>query len=285
MPPTRATMPIGELAEATGVAPGTIRMWEARHGFPQATRKGGGDRRYDADDIARVDRVLRERARGLSLAAAIERVRDWSPGEPPTLYSALREQQPELAPRALPLVAMLAVSRAIEDECLARARRPVLAASFQRERAYRAAQDRWRELARTAAVAFVLANFPQRRGARGGPAEVRLDPASPVTREWAVVCLDERYTACLAGWEQPRARGHRRFEAVWSTDPDAVTATMRTAIGLAGRDVGARAEQALARLPLPDAGDTRATLALANRMLAYVAEGPSATLSAASPPR
>jgi DICT domain-containing protein len=251
-------------------------MWEARHGFPRPARVGSGDRRYEPEDAARVRRVLHERARGLSLAAAIERVRDWSPLQAPTLFSALRDQQPELIPRTLPLAAMLAISHAIEDECLARAARPVLAASFQRERPYRAAERRWRELARTAALAFVLADFPRRRSPRGAPVEARLDPASPAAREWAVVCVDERYTAAMAGWEQPATGARRLFEAVWSTDPDAVAATMRTAAGLAGRAVAARAEAALSGRRLLDAGDTRATLALANRMVGYLAGAMSA---------
>src|SRR3954470_4075424 len=71
-------MSIGELATATGVASGTLRMWETRHGFPEPMRQGGGDRRYTPEDAARVTQVLRERERGLSLAAAIERVRGWT---------------------------------------------------------------------------------------------------------------------------------------------------------------------------------------------------------------
>jgi DICT domain-containing protein len=262
---------IGDLAAATGVAPGTLRMWEARHGFPEPTRHGTGDRRYSADDVARGTQVLRERERGLSLPAAIERVRGWTPRVAPTLFAALRARQPELQPRRLPLRAMLALSRAIEDECLSRAARPILAASFQRERPYRLAEHRWRELARGAALAFVLADFPQRRSPRQGPVEVPLDPDAPAAREWSVVCVDEHLTACLAGWEQPREAGERAFEAVWSTDPDAVTATLRAAAGLAGHELAGRAEEALAGLSLVGAGTTAATLGLAGRMIGSLA--------------
>jgi MerR family transcriptional regulator, light-induced transcriptional regulator len=267
-PPGRS---IGELAAATGVAPGTLRMWEARHGFPEPRRHGSGDRRYGPDDAARVTQVLRERERGLSLAAAIERVRGWSPAVAPTLFAALRERQPELQPRRLPLPAMLALSRAIEDECLARAARPVLAASFQRERPYRLAERRWRELARSAALAFVLADFPRPRDPGSGPAEVPLDPDAPAAREWSVVCVDEHLTACLAGWEQPREGGERAFEAVWSTDPDAVTATLRAAARLAGPGLAGRVEEILGGLSLVGAGTNAATLSLAGRMVGYLA--------------
>lgn len=271
MAPDASTLSIGELSTATGVAPGTLRMWEGRHGFPQPTRQGRGGRRYAADDADRVTRVLRERQRGLSLAAAIERVRNWSPSEPPSLFSALRDHQPQLAAHRLALPAIAAISHAMEDECLSRAAHPILAAAFQHEHVYRRAEHRWRELARSAALAFVLADFPERRTPPGGPTEVPLDPRSPIGREWAVVCVDERYTACLVGWEQPSRSGQRRFETIWSTDPDAVTATLRTATTLADPALARAANELLGHLPLGGAGDTATTLSLANRMIAYLA--------------
>ncbi len=41
---------------------------------------------------------------------------------------------------------LIALSHAIEDECAARAERPLLFGSFQRERFYRDSEPRWREL-------------------------------------------------------------------------------------------------------------------------------------------
>jgi MerR family transcriptional regulator, light-induced transcriptional regulator len=261
---------IGELAARTGVAPGTLRMWEARHGFPVARRGAGGHRRYDADDVARIARVLDERGRGLSLPAAIERVRAWAPSGPPSLFAALRERAPELPAHRLPVWAMRALSEAIEDECLARARRPLLAASFQTERAYRRAEPRWRELARTADLAVVLAAFTRRRGSRSAPAEIPLADGSALHREWAVVCVDGAYTACLAGWERPRTDGARRFEAIWSTDPEAVRGTFAVALDFVGGAVAERGRELLAGLePAPGAGEA-ATVALANRIVGYM---------------
>ncbi len=289
MPDPPAVLSIGELSAATGVAVGTLRMWEARHGFPEATRQGGGHRRYDPEDAARVARVLQERERGLSLPAAIERVRGWSPSAPPSLFATLREAQLELEPHRLSVPAMLAVSHAIEDECLARAARPILVGSFEHEHAYRRAEHRWRELSRTAAAAFVLADFPRRRVLRHGPAEIPIDRRSPLGREWAIVCVDQRYTVCLAGWEQPGDDCPRSFEALWSTEPAAVTAVMRAALSLAepaAASLAARASETLERVRMP-AGDGAATLALANRMVAYLAEryAPAARQQRPPPPR
>ena len=67
---------IGELVERTGVSEGTLRVWERRHGFPVPKRLASGHRRYSESDVELVAGVLRERAAGLSLAAAIARVRD-----------------------------------------------------------------------------------------------------------------------------------------------------------------------------------------------------------------
>src|SRR4051812_2125959 len=238
-----AGLSIGDLSGATGVAAGTLRMWESRHGFPVAQRRTGGHRRYDVDDIARVQRVLEERGTGLSLAAAIERVREWAPSAPPSLFAVLRQQAPQPAAQHLPVRAMRAISHAIEDECLARAARPVLAGTFQRETAYRHAEHRWRELARTAGLAFVLAEFAKRRKPRGAPAEIPLVTRSPVRREWAVLCVDSEFSACLAGWERPSADGTRGFEAIWTTDPATAVAAMRVALAVAGGPVARQGTQ------------------------------------------
>ena len=95
------------------------------------------------------------------------------------------------------------MSRAIEDECLARAERPLLFGCFQRERFYRDSERRWRELARTAERTVVLADFPRVRRPKTGPIEIPIAPSDPVAREWAIVCESPSFGACLAGWERP----------------------------------------------------------------------------------
>lgn len=264
-----AGLSIGDLSAATGVAPGTLRMWEARHGFPAAGRGRGGHRRYAADDVTRVARVLEERRHGLSLAAAIERVRHWTPSAPASPFASVRAGHPELAPQHLPVRAMRALSHAVEDECMAVAAEPLLVGCFQRERAYRRVEGRWRELARTAALALVLADFPRRRSPRRAPIEVPLSAGSHVRREWAVVCLARGFSACVAGWELPADGGPRTFEALWTTDAAATAAAARAALEVAGE---ARALDLLARLEPELAGEApAATLAIANRAIGYLA--------------
>src|SRR3954451_9077697 len=177
---------ISDVVERTGVAEGTLRMWERRHGFPTPERLPSGHRRYAEPDVELVRRVVAARDAGLSLAVPTERAR--SRGEPPpaSLYAALRRSRPDLEPRALPQRMMLAMSRAIEDESLSRAERALLFGSFQRERFYRRSEARWRSLARGAELAVVLADFERARTPRGAPAEVPVERGHPLDREWAI---------------------------------------------------------------------------------------------------
>jgi DNA-binding transcriptional MerR regulator len=132
-----ATLTIGDLVERTGVGEGTLRMWERRHGFPAPERLPSGHRRYRATDAELVLQVLRERAAGLSLPAAIARAREAGDGAEPSVFAGLRRRRPELQPIRLRKPLMLALTRAIEDESCARAERALLFGAFQRERFYR----------------------------------------------------------------------------------------------------------------------------------------------------
>ena len=125
-------------------------MRETRHGPPALSRPASGHRRYSPSDCEAIERVLAERARGLSLQAAIGRVVSTSVEADPSLFATLRRAQPALLPQVLPKRALTALSRAIEDEICARADRPLLFAAFQRERFFRlppsavGASSRWK---------------------------------------------------------------------------------------------------------------------------------------------
>jgi DICT domain-containing protein len=199
------------------------------------------------------------------------------------MYAVLRQQAPQLATQHLPVRAMRAISHAIEDECLARAARPLLAGTFQRETPYRGAEHRWRELARTAGLAFVLAEFAKRRKPRGAPAEIPLVMQSPMRREWAVVAVDPEYNACLAGWEYPPDGGPRSFEAIWTTDPVVAVAAMRVALAVAGGALARRGTQLLDEMSPRLAGDASTTVAVANRAIGYLVQGGATGAAKESP--
>jgi hypothetical protein len=95
----------------------------------------------------------------MSLHAAIAQAIAAAAQPEPSVFAGLRRRHPAL----LPQVTLLALTRAIEDECCARAERPALFAAFQRQRFFGQSRRRWDELARTARVMIAFADF-------GGPA-------------------------------------------------------------------------------------------------------------------
>jgi DICT domain-containing protein len=279
---------IGELARRTSVPAATLRSWEDRYGFPRPHRGEGGHRRYRPEDTGLVEAVLRLRATGISLAAAIGQATAQVAQPEPSVFAGLRRRHPELIPQVLRKTTLLAMTRAIEDECCALAERPALFASFQQGRYYGQSEKRWNELARTAELAVVFADFAD----RGDSASAELtNPAAPVTvplapdaalcREWALVCDAPDHCACVTGWELPGQQGTtdggRRFEVIWSADPQVVRAAARICVGLArsARPSLAPRLDALASQPaLAASGDLRRATGLLTRMTAYLDRRP-----------
>jgi DICT domain-containing protein len=268
-----AGMTMREFAAVTGVSEGTLRMWEARHGFPDPQRLPSGHRRYSPRDVEQVRALLEAREQGLSLAVAVERARRVAAEPRPSVFSALRECFPALAPQVVPKHVLIHLSHAIEDECCLRAQRPLLFGCFQRERFYRAAEARWREMARTAERALVFADFAELRRPRGSPIEVPIGAADALAREWAVVCDAPGATACLVGWEPPAAPGgERRFETIWTVDRAVVREAARVCCELAERvepALVADLRERLADTPAAAGDEVRAAVELTTRMVLY----------------
>ena len=271
---------IRDVARRTGVPAGTLRMWEARYGFPAPARLDSGHRRYSAADCAAIARVLAERARGLSLPAAIERVRASSDGGEPSLFAGLRRARPALAPQVLPKRSLIALSHAIEDELCARGERALLFGAFQRVRFFRASERRWRELARTAELAVAFADFERPRVRRHGVCELPLAGDAPLRREWALVCEAERLSVALTAWEitadKPVPDAERRFEAVWTVEPDAVREVARAAAALAAASAPKLIRSRSGRLQEhpPPPPDLASVMALMSRCVAYLGAQP-----------
>jgi MerR family transcriptional regulator, light-induced transcriptional regulator len=266
---------IGELAAQTGVQPGTLRMWESRHGFPRAERLPSGHRRYPAAEVQRVLEVARHRDAGLSLAAAIARAtQDGDTPAVPSIFAGLRERRPELVPYPVPKRLLVPISHALEDECSARGGGAILIGSFQRERFFRQAEQRWRSFARTAELCIAMGDFPNPSDAGPGPIEVPIDRSHPLSREWAIVCDGPGVSTCLAGWERPGGQGAERvFEMLWSIEPDAVRDAARIGAQLATTEWPALRDRIpawLAEPAEPDDGAVGRATALTNRMLAYI---------------
>ncbi len=276
-PHPASALSIGDVAQQTGLAEATLRMWESRHAFPRPERLASGHRRYCDRDVELLRQVLEERSRGLSLKAAIDRVARAGDEPERSLYAGLRRRRPELSAHYLPKRSVLALSHAMEDELAARAERAVLFGGFQHERFYRRAEQRWRELARTADYAVVLADFPRARRPRGAPVELPLDGSDPLRREWVLVCSAPGFAACLAGVERPgqddRRDPERGFDTLWSVEPEIVHEAAHICCELVAHPAPALSRDIERHLDrVPSRGDDRFDVAAAvtSRMVAYL---------------
>jgi MerR family transcriptional regulator, light-induced transcriptional regulator len=271
---------ISDLARRTQVPAPTLRSWEDRYGFPRPRRLAGGHRRYDDGDVAIIEAVVRLRASGMSMQAAISQATSRTAEAEPSVFAGLRRRHPAVTPRVLRKVTLLALTRAIEDECCARAERPVLFAGFQQQRYFRRSEERWNELARTAQIVVVFADFIEPGGLppeEPAPIRVPLPQDAPARREWTLVCASTDYPACVTGWEFPGQReaadADRRFEVIWSVDPEVVSDAAAICARLA-RSILPELGPLLGGLPSepapPASADLRRAEGLLSRMTEYL---------------
>jgi DNA-binding transcriptional MerR regulator len=278
MPAVTEDLAIKDVAQRTGIAAGTIRMWEQRYGFPEPQRLPSGYRRYTPEDVETLRRVQAYRRRGLSVSAAIERAREsGGASDRPSLYATVASAEHGARSQVLRKATLEALSRAIEHETLALAAAPVLVGAFQRERFYRPIETRWRRMAAHADAAVVFADFPAPYHPPGGPVELPIKPADVLGNEWAVIVDAPGFAASLVAWEQPGTGGgeedERRFEAIWTLDPRATRRASRAAGRMAAAidpPTGERFEELLADRPLALEQPVPALTALANRVVAYL---------------
>src|SRR3954451_1507858 len=272
---------IKDVAERTGIAAGTIRMWEQRYGFPEPERTSAGYRLYSEGDVDALRRVLAFREGGLSVPAAVDRVRGADMAtDRPSLFGALATGEDPLPSQVLSKRTLLAISRAIEEETMSRAAAPVVIGAFQSERNYRAVEHRYRAMARTADAVLVFADFDALGGGGDGPIEVPLERSDGLGNEWAVVVDAPGYGACLLAWAQPQADElpdrERTFEAMWTLDARVVRRAAQVAAALARRadsGLGARIDALLDDRPRAREQPAPALTAVTNRIVGYLDAG------------
>lgn len=276
--PVYDKLKIKDVAERTGVAAATIRMWEQRYGFPNPARTASGYRLYTEADIESIRAVLALRHRGLSITAAIERARDEpAAGEPahPSIYAAVAAVDPMAHPQVLKRSTLGAMSHAIEDELLARGARGLVFGAFQRIPFYEHAKHRYEQIAMRSDAAVVFADFDQVYDEPGKPTLVPIDPTDSLGNEWAVIVDSPGYAACLLAWERPNrgAGGERMFESIMSLDPRAARRAAKVASRLArlrGDELGDRLDGLLDGRPLATEPPASALTSLTGRMVAYL---------------
>ncbi len=272
---------IKDVASQTGVAAGTIRMWEQRYGFPDPARTSGGYRVYSEDDVEALRRVVAYRHRGLSVPAAIERASEsGGPADHPSIYAAVAATDHGAQPQVLRKSTLVAMSRAIEHEALAKAVSPILFGAFQQERFYREVEPRYRSISRFSDAAVVFADFDEVRRPEGGPVEIPIAHEDKLGNEWAVIVDARGFSACLLAWEVPGVTEpgspddmNRRFEAIWTVDANATRRASQVAARLVARadaELGEELQQKLDDRPLALEQPAPVLTALTNRMVAYL---------------
>jgi DNA-binding transcriptional MerR regulator len=265
---------IGTLAQRTGVTPNVLRTWENRFGFPAGRRTTSGHRRFTEADVALVREVLESRDRGVPLHLAIDAVIARSSQErEESVHAVLVREFPDLRPQRLSKPTLIAASHAIEDECFARADRPVVLGTFQDGHQFARSSHRWDELARTATWSAVLADFDDDLPAdpEGKPARCQLPDGSPLRREWTVAVVSPAFAAVLAAWEVPAREGEpATYEAVITLRRAAALAAARVITGTA-RSAGAVPPPAVDEL-LGSPAAAESTIPDADRVLLRVLE-------------
>jgi DICT domain-containing protein len=289
--PVTDMLKIKDVAERTGVAAATIRMWEQRYGFPEPDRTPAGYRLYTQADVEAIRTVVALRRRGLSVPAAIERARaagvaDLTAGASaplpddlhPSIYAAVAAVDPSAHPRVLRRSTLAAMSHAIEDELLARGAKGLVIGAFQRQPFFEHVAHRYEQLAVRSEAVIVFADFDGVSDEPGSPTRVPISPTDALGNEWAVVVDAPGYSASLLAWERPNraSGGERLFEAVLSLDPRAARRAAMVASQLArrgGADAGDRLATLLDGRPLAMEPPASALTSLTNRMVAYLDDG------------
>ncbi|MGD1717449.1 DICT sensory domain-containing protein [Dapis sp. BLCC M172] len=138
---------------------------------------------------------------------------------------------PQIKPQIYFKSSLTALSHAMEDQVLASSDRPLVIATFQKERFYRQEAHRYRRIANLTSQVYVLA-APETEFKNSSEYHetVAFNPRDALSREWNLLVLGQDYSSCLicnecdnyglvnetsqfSGMEQAR-----RFEGIWTFD-------------------------------------------------------------------
>ena len=269
---------IKDIAEQTGIAAGTIRMWEQRYGFPSPERTASGLPTLHRAETSRRCVASRPTATaGSPSRRAIERAREaCTETDRPSIYAAVALTRPRRAPAGPAQVDARRARRAIEHEAIARAAAPVLVGAFQHE-------------ASTARSSPATAGWPtaptprsssptSRRASKppGGPVEIPIAAARPrsATSGRSSSTRPATRPACSPGSSRaspspatrttPTAASRRSGRSTRGDPP--CRGGRRPARRAADPEYGARLEELLADRPMALEEPAPALTALTNRM-------------------
>lgn len=138
----------------------------------------------------------------------------------------LQQKLPFLRSQTYFKSSLIALSHAMEDLILAGTDLPLVIANFQYERFYHQEMRRYRKIAQKSSQVYVLAVPEAESGFAVSDREIETIPLKAndeLAREWHLVIIAERYTACLVCREQVSVTGtitdrSRHFEGFWTFD-------------------------------------------------------------------
>jgi DICT domain-containing protein/signal transduction histidine kinase len=148
-----------------------------------------------------------------------------------SVLEELLQSQPQLRPQLYFKSSLTALSHAMEDQVLAVAGRPLVIASFQRERFYRQEAHRYLRISELTPQVYVLA-APETSFMSGSDhyETIAFEPTDQLSQEWHLVVIGQQYAACLICRErqitpkeekvtEPMTMDQtRRFEGIWTFD-------------------------------------------------------------------
>ncbi len=146
---------------------------------------------------------------------------------PTSILEELLAALPQIRPHMYFKSSLTALSHAMEDQVLAGDDRPLVIASFQRERFYRQEAHRYLRIADRTDQVYVLtapeADFINRSDQYE---TIAFAPGDGLGQEWHLVVLGQNYAACLICKEKPmegtppelHVDQSRRFEGIWTFD-------------------------------------------------------------------
>ena len=137
---------------------------------------------------------------------------------------------PDWRPQMYFKASLTALSHAIEDQVLAGSDRPLVIASFQRERFYRQEANRYQRIADKTEQVYVLsAPEAEFKNSSDYYETVAFNSEDSLAQEWHLVVIAQQYASCLICRERTAVAAenantamdnNRRFEGIWTFDRD-----------------------------------------------------------------
>lgn len=133
---------------------------------------------------------------------------------------------PQLQPQMYFKASLTALSHAMEDQILAGKEKPLVIASFQRERFYRQEAQRYRRIANKTDQVYVLA-APENefKNSSQNYETIAFQSTETLSKEWHLIVIGMGYVSCLVCQEKvilnnqtikPVTDNNRRFEGIWT---------------------------------------------------------------------